>query len=175
MKLVPAGEDRGNASAAIDFLNQPMFGTPYRLEGEFFVSPLGIPCIAPPWGELTALDLTTGETRWRVPFGRVPVGPLFMPASWGSPNVGGPISTAGGVTFIAAAFDARLRAFDSETGAELWSAPLPVPGMAVPMTYEAGPQQRQFVVIAAGGNGIVGTNLSDALIAFALPQSEPIN
>ncbi len=169
MKLVPAEDDREGRSAPTDFLNQPMYGTPYRLEGEFFVSPLGVPCISPPWGELTALDLKTGKIRWRVPLGSVSIGPFSTPTTWGSPNVGGPMSTGGGVTFIAATFDSRFRAFDSETGEELWAAQLPAPGMAVPMTFEAGPLGRQYVVIAAGGNAIAGTKLGDALIAYALP------
>lgn len=87
---------------------------------------------------------------------------------WGSPNVGGPITTASGLTFIAATMDAKLRAIETTTGRELWSAKLPVPGMAVPMTYQAG--GKQFVVIAAGGNTQVGTALGDYLIAYALPD-----
>jgi quinoprotein glucose dehydrogenase len=66
--------------------------------------------------------------------------------------------------------DSRIRALDIETGEELWHASLPAPGMAVPMTYEAGPDKRQFIVIAAGGNFLAGTKLSDAVIAFALPR-----
>ena len=82
--------------------------------------------------------------------------------------VGGPIVTAGGVIFIAATMDSTLHALDVDTGEELWSADLPVPGMAVPMTYETG--GRQYVVIAAGGSTLVGTALSDQLIAYALPK-----
>jgi len=90
-------------------------------------------------------------------------------AGWGSPNVGGPISTAGGVTFIGATMDSKLRAIETATGKELWSVELPVPGMAVPMTYAV--NGRQYVVIAAGGNAQVGTKIGDYLIAFALPAA----
>jgi len=78
--------------------------------------------------------------------------------------------TAGGLVFVGASMDGRFRAFDVETGEELWHANLPAPGMAVPMTYKAGADARQFVVVAAGGHGRAGTKLSDALVAFALPR-----
>jgi quinoprotein glucose dehydrogenase len=84
----------------------------------------------------------------------------------GSPNLGGPIATAGGLVFIGATLDRAFRAFDVETGRELWHAPLPAGARATPMTYEEG--GRQFVVIAAGGGGPFGTG--DAIIAFALPR-----
>ena len=87
---------------------------------------------------------------------------------WGSPKVGGRIKRASGLTFMGATMDAKLRAIETTTGRELWSANLPVPGMAVPMTYQSG--GKQFVVIAAGGNAQVGTALGDYLIAYALPD-----
>jgi quinoprotein glucose dehydrogenase len=99
-----------------------------------------------------------------------PFGLFKTPKSWGSPNVGGPVVTAGGLVFIAATMDSRIRALDVETGEELWHDDLPAPGMAVPMTYEAGPDKRQFIVIAAGGNSLIGTELGDAVIAYALPK-----
>ena len=150
-----------------DFLNQPLEGTPYRMEGDMFLSPLGLPCTPPPWGMLSAIDMTTGKLAWQVPLGHIKKWGVRLPESWGSPNVGGPLVTAGGVIFIAATMDSRFRALDLSNGKELWSTELPAPGMAVPMTYRAG--GRQFVVIAAGGNSRVGTELSDALVAFALP------
>lgn len=148
-----------------------MAGTPYRLEISMWNSPFGVPCNPPPWGELSAINMDTGEFLWRRPLGQVSFGPfnlLKTPKSWGSPMVGGPIVTAGGVIFIAATMDSTLHALDVDTGEELWSADLPVPGMAVPMTYETG--GRQYVVIAAGGSTLVGTALSDQLIAYALPK-----
>ena len=148
-----------------------MAGTPYSLEINMWNSPFGVPCNPPPWGELSAINMDTGDYLWRRPLGQVSFGPfnlLKSPKSWGSPMVGGPIVTAGGLIFIAATMDSTLHALDVDTGEELWSADLPVPGMAVPMTYEAG--GRQFVVIAAGGSTLVGTALSDQLIAYALPK-----
>lgn len=153
-----------------DYLTRPLVGTPYRVEGEVFLSPLGIPCTPPPWGTLSALDLETGEIRWQIPLGQVRRAGLTVPArfGWGSPNVGGPITTAGGLTFIAASMDSVFRALDTRTGEELWAGRLPVPGMAVPMTYSV--DGRQYVVIAAGGNAMVGTRIGDYLIAYTLPD-----
>jgi quinoprotein glucose dehydrogenase len=171
IKVVPkqdvAKEDQ---QAPKDYLTRPLVGTPYRVEGELFQSPLGIPCTPPPWGTLAAIDLASGQVRWKIPLGQIKRAGVTIPqgVQWGSPNVGGPITTASGLTFIAATMDAKLRAIETTTGRELWSANLPVPGMAVPMTYQTG--GKQFVVIAAGGNAQVGTALGDYLIAYALPD-----
>jgi quinoprotein glucose dehydrogenase len=172
-RLVPLNSEEARGKADANPMSREMIGTPYRVEGYRWLSPLGVPCTPPPWGELTAMDLATGETRWRIPLGQVSVGPFGMfktPAAWGSPNIGGPAITGGGLVFIAATMDGRFRALDVETGSELWRTDLPAPGMAVPMTYEAGPDRRQFVVIAAGGNVLAGTRLNDAIVAFALPR-----
>ncbi len=152
----------------VDFLNQPLEGTPYRMEGDKFLSPIGIPCTPPPWGTLTAIDMNSGKISWQVLLGRIKKWGVPLPKSWGSPNVGGPLLTAGNLIFIAAAMDSEFRALSTFDGRELWRAELPAPGMAVPMTYLA--DGRQFVVIAAGGNSRVGTKVSDALMAFALPK-----
>jgi len=171
IKVVPkqdaAKEDQ---QAPKDYLTRPLVGTPYRVEGELFQSPLGIPCTPPPWGTLAAVDLESGQVRWKIPLGQIKRAGVTIPqgVQWGSPNVGGPITTASGLTFIAATMDSKLRAIETATGRELWSANLPVPGMAVPMTYQSG--GKQFVVIAAGGNAQVGTALGDYLIAYALPD-----
>lgn len=147
-----------------------LVGTPYAFEGYHWVSPLGVPCNAPPWGLLTAIDMNSGKIAWQVPLGQARHHGITVPASfgWGSPNVGGPLSTATGLVFIGASMDAKFRALDVRTGRELWRAKLPAPGMAVPMSYAAA--GRQFVVIAAGGNAPAGTKLGDALVAFALPE-----
>lgn len=173
-KLAPRGEFEGSdvpqktagrSSVAL------MPGTPYVWIRETLVSDLGIPCNPPPWGNLTAIDTYTGTIRWQIPFGRKPFGfGLFRsPKNWGSPNQGGPIITAGGLIFIGASLDNRFRAYDLHSGEELWSAEIPAPGNATPMTYLHGESNRQFVVIAAGGYPTFGTELSDAIVAFALP------
>ncbi len=154
----------GERNAGMDLV-----GTPYRAQVGLFVSPLGIPCTPPPFGTVTAIDMDTGKRRWQVPLGRARYRGIAAPAAlgWGSPNIGGPMVTGSGLVFIGAALDARLRALDVTSGRELWQAPLDAPGMSVPMTYLT--QGRQFVVIAAGGNARASPELSDALMAFALP------
>jgi len=133
-------------------------------------SPLGLPCNPPPWGELVAVDLAHGAIKWRTPLGTTADMTKSAAAQLsGTPNLGGPIMTAGGLTFIAAAMDDYLRAFDTDTGKELWKGRLPAGGQAMPMTYLAGKGRKQFVVIAAGGHGKLGTKSGDSLVAFALP------
>ena len=145
------------------------FGTPYFIQREILFSPLGIPCNAPPWGMLTAVDLNTGIIRWTSVLGSLPESaPVPLPVKWGTPNFGGPMVTAGGLVFIAATLDRTIRAFDVATGDELWHAALPASATATPMTYEAG--SRQYVVIVAGGNPRAQAKPGDAIVAFALPR-----
>jgi quinoprotein glucose dehydrogenase len=164
-------DDPATQVRSTDYANRvlPLRGTDWWVRIRPFLSPLGVPCTPPPWGTLTAVDMSTGKHRWQVPLGQGRRAGINVPASagWGSPNVGGPMVTAGGLVFIAAGLDANIRAFDVDSGEELWQRALPAPGMAVPMTYLAG--ERQFVVIAAGGNAMAGTAVSDALVAFAIP------
>lgn len=151
-------------------------GTPYAMRRAPLLSPSGTPCNPPPWGTLVAVDLFSGRTAWDVPLGSVISGDfkrllvrLFRPAllDSGSPNLGGPIATAGGLVFTAASMDNHLRAFDSDTGRELWKYELPAGGQATPMTYRV--DGRQYIVIAAGGHGKLGTKLGDYVVAFTLP------
>jgi quinoprotein glucose dehydrogenase len=141
-----------------DFEYTRMRGTPYIMRRRLILGPTGLPCTPPPFGSLVAVNLKTGGIAWNVPLGTMGGVP-------GSPNLGGPIVTAGGIVFIGATLDRAIRAFDSQTGRELWKADLPAGARATPMTYEAG--GRQFVVIAAGGGGPFGAG--DAIVAFALP------
>jgi quinoprotein glucose dehydrogenase len=149
-----------------------MRGTPYglfRVPG--LLSPLGLPCTKPPWGTLLAVDTATGQVKWEVPLGTVrDLAPVPLPLTWGTPNLGGPIVTGGGLVFIGAAMDNYLRAFDVETGKELWKGRLPAGGQATPMSYRLGENDRQLVVIAAGGHGRMGTDIGDSVVAFALPE-----
>ncbi len=145
----------------------PQRGTPYGLHREVLLSPLGLLCNPPPWGSLAAVDLVSGELRWQEPLGIARLGPLVLE---GLPNAGGPLVTGSGLVFIGATFDNSLRAFDLETGEEVWQADLPAGGQATPMTYRARTGGKQYIVIAAGGYGRVDLpgNLGDALVAFAL-------
>jgi quinoprotein glucose dehydrogenase len=146
-------------------------GTPYAVLQDVVLSPFGAPCTPPPWGTLMAVDLDTGEKRWEIPFGTVRrFLPIPLPIPIGMPHMGGPIATASGLVFIGAAMDDYLRAYDIETGEELWRHSLPAGGQATPMTYRLGAEGRQFVVIAAGGHGMLGTRKGDYLLAFALPR-----
>lgn len=141
-------------------------GTPYAMYREILRGPSGAPCSQPPWGRLTAVDLKTGEVKWESPLGRIPqLGLLPKSAGWGSPNLGGSMVTAGGLIFIAAAMDTKLRAFDVETGREVWAGELPASAQAAPMTYVAG--GKQYVVICAGGHGKMGTKAGDYVVAFS--------
>jgi quinoprotein glucose dehydrogenase len=146
-------------------------GTPYAVRREPLLSPWGLPCTAPPWGTLVSVDLRRDRIVWQVPLGSTEgVGPWFAPTrDFGMPNMGGPIATAGDLVFVGAAMDSYFRAFDIETGRELWKHRLPAGGQATPMTYRAGRSQRQFIVIAAGGHGVLNTPRGDYVIAFALP------
>ena len=148
----------------------PQHGTPYGMSRQVLHSPLGLPCSPPPWGELVAVDLSSGSIRWRAPLGTT-ADMVKDPAHVisGTPNLGGPIVTAGGLTFIASGMDNYLRAFDTDTGKELWKGRLPAGGQALPMTYLAGQNGKQFVVVAAGGHGKLGTKLGDSVVAFSLP------
>jgi quinoprotein glucose dehydrogenase len=147
-------------------------GTPYGMRREPLLSPWGLPCTAPPWGTLVSVDLRRNRIVWQVPLGSTEgIGPWFAPTrDFGTPHMGGPIATAGDLVFVGAAMDNYFRAFDLETGRELWKYRLPAGGQATPMTYRAGSEHRQYVVIAAGGHGGLGTPRGDYVVAFALPK-----
>ncbi len=147
----------------------PQKDSPYCATMRPFVSPFGAPCTKPPWGTLDAVDLVSGEILWRVPLGTLKY-QAFWPLSYmrGGVEMGGPMITASGLVFIAAAADRHLRAFDIESGEELWADELPTTGNAVPMSYLSG--GRQFVVIAAGGHFTSPSPPGDYLVAYALGE-----
>jgi quinoprotein glucose dehydrogenase len=145
----------------------PMLGTPYGMEREPVLSPFGIPCAPPPWGVMGAVSLETGAILWKVPLGTVPDRIPFPLFEQGLPSLSGVLVTAGRLVVSGNTTDGYLRAHDAETGAELWRDRLPAAGAANPMTYEVG--GRQYVVIAAGGHGKLGTRRGDWVVAYALP------
>jgi quinoprotein glucose dehydrogenase len=128
----------------------------------------GYPAIKPPWGTLNAVDLNTGEIKWKVPLGEYPALKARGIPPTGTENYGGPVVTAGGLIFIGATADETIRAFDKETGAILWQAALPFGGNATPSVYMV--NGRQFVVISAGG-GKSSRPSGGSLVAFALPEA----
>lgn len=153
----------------------PQENTPYAAKPGPFLSPLGMPCTAPPWGLVTAVDLVSGETIWSKPLGNGrDSGPLgfrtHLPITMGVPSSGGSITTRGGLVFIGATVDSMFRAFNTATGEQLWQASLPGAGVATPMSYQSSRSGRQFVVIAAGGRPSLNTRLSTKIVAYALPR-----
>jgi quinoprotein glucose dehydrogenase len=149
-----------------------MAGTPYGMRRALLGSLLDVPCIAPPWGVLTAIDMRNGTISWQTSVGSIQdLAPAIVPnLELGMAGLGGPIVTAGGVVFMAAVMDNYLRAFDLEDGKILWEGRLPAGGQATPMTYFLEETGKQYVVIAAGGHARIGTTPGDYVIAYALPD-----
>jgi glucose dehydrogenase len=148
---------------------------PYALRAkkyEFFTDANGYPCQQPPWGSLYAVDLNTGDIRWRATLGEFDELKQRGIAKTGAPNIGGSIVTDGGLVFIAATSDRRFRAFDRDTGEELWATALPASGFATPATYIGKKSGQQFVVIAAGGGNKYDKVFTGKIVAFALPKDE---
>jgi mono/diheme cytochrome c family protein len=140
----------------------------YTLEAyTLFTTPDGIPAVAPPWGTLNAIDLVSGDLLWKVPLGEYPQLVAKGIRGTGTMNYGGAVATAGGLVFIAATADEKIRAFESHSGRVLWEARLPAGGYATPSVYMV--RGRQFVAVAAGGGGKNATKSGDAIVAFALP------
>ncbi|MGD9663668.1 MAG: membrane-bound PQQ-dependent dehydrogenase, glucose/quinate/shikimate family [Novosphingobium sp.] len=171
--MKPAGKGVVSSPEAVR-AGVPQFGARYAVLNGTLLSPLQVPCLQPPMGELAALDLKTRKIVWQRPIGTADrMGPLgiasHLPFTIGLPSVGGTMTTASGLTFIASTPDKRIRAYDSNTGKLLWRADLPANGNANPMTY-VGRDGRQYVVIAAGGSGALATNEKNIMVAFALPK-----
>jgi quinoprotein glucose dehydrogenase len=134
---------------------------------EMFIGPEGYPANKPPWGEMNAIDLRTGKIAWKVPLGEFDELTERGIPQTGAENFGGPLVTKGGLVFIAATKDECIRAFDKETGEELWKYKLPFGGYTTPSTYEV--DGKQYLVIPCGGGGKPGTMPGDAFVSFALP------
>ncbi len=168
-KLIPRErlEDAERNGDDGDYARQT--GAPYAMYRRFLQGPSDLPCSPPPWGMLSAVDLNTGTIKWQAPLGSMQYfggGHESLPP--GSIGFGGPIITASGLAFIGNSFDPFIRAFDVQTGKEIWKGQLPASGSATPMTYRV--KGRQFLVIAAGGHPKISEeSVNDALVAFALP------
>ena len=141
----------------------------YTIDGyPLFLDVHGVPAIAPPWGTLNAIDLVKGDIVWKVPLGEYPELVKKGIRNTGTLNFGGAVATAGGVIFVAATADEKIRAFEKSSGRVLWEHQLPAGGYATPSLYMI--NGRQYVAIAAGGSGKNATKSGDSIIAFALPQ-----
>ncbi|WP_280565152.1 PQQ-binding-like beta-propeller repeat protein, partial [Chromohalobacter sp. 48-RD10] len=148
----------------------PQTGAPYGMRLKVARNWLGMPCWEPPFGEIVALDMKTGDVKWRRPIGSSQQYGFFMPESWGSPTIGGPAVTAGNVIFIGGSIDAKMRAYSLETGEELWEDQAEAPGVANPAVYEY--EGREYVAFVAGGNSIVKDQVGDQVVVYALPEDE---
>lgn len=171
-RLIPRDEvEEGQGSASEQGL-QPNAGAPYAVELGPLLSIFDLPCQSPSWGDVTGIDLQSAEVVWKHRNGTtrdsMPLGlPIGLPV--GVPALGGPLTTAGGVTFMSGTLDQYLRGYDITTGEELYKARLPAGGQATPMTY-TGADGRQYVVVTAGGHGTFGTLMGDYVIGYALPE-----
>jgi len=150
-------------------------GTPYAMQRTIFQNPIGLPCLEPPYGKLTAIDLTSGKVRWSKRLGTAYwAGPFNigsrLPFAMGVPTIGGSLTTAGGLVFIGASQDRAFRGIDIGNGRELWRFHLPSVAAATPMTYVSKKTGRQYVVIASSDHPGLGGARADALMAFALPE-----
>lgn len=173
-RLVPRGAKNppaptGKAPPGTELGVQPMYGTPYGVSLTAFLSPVGIPCLNPPWGDMAAIDLRTNKIVWEHRVGTIrDMSPVPVPLRLGVPMLGGPITTAGGVAFLTSTMDYYIRAFDVRTGKLLWKDRLPAGGQSTPMTYMQ--NGRQYVVTVDGGHGSFGTRLGDYVRAYALAR-----
>lgn len=166
--LMVQGSERPHDS--LPALNEN-FGAPFAVKLSAFTSPLGLPCQQPPWGFVAGADLRTGKVAWMHRNGTVrDSSPLPLPFRMGVPNLGGPITTGGGVAFLSGTLDYYVRGYNVTTGEEIWRSRLPAGGQATPMTYQ-GQDGRQYLVVVAGGHGSLGTQAGDHVIAYALPRS----
>ena len=174
-KLLPRGPDNPTAPnnahpSGSEIGVQPMYGTPYGVVLHPFLSPIGLPCFRPPWGYIAGIDLKTKKIAWMHPNGTIrDSAPVPIPIKMGVPMLGGPLATAGGVSFLTSTADYFIRAYDVTTGQQLWEDRLPAGGQSTPMSYAI--DGRQYVVTAAGGHGSFGTKVGDYVIAYALPNS----
>ena len=173
--LIPRADFDPKAAEVPHGMFAPQLGTPFAQQLKEFMGPLGAPCLQPPMGTISGIDLATRKVVWQRPggtmrdisFGKIqPHVPFYV----GLPTLGGPLTTGSGLTFFAGTQDYYLRAYDTETGDELWKGRLPVGSQGTPMTYVDKASGRQFVVVVAGGARDNPNGREDWIIAYALPQ-----
>ncbi|WP_321861361.1 glucose/quinate/shikimate family membrane-bound PQQ-dependent dehydrogenase [Pseudomonas paraveronii] len=170
-KLIPAADiaKQGPRISETEGV-QPNKGAPYGVILEAMLSPMGLPCQAPAWGYVAAVDLTTHKTIWMHKNGTVrDSSPVPVPLTMGVPSLGGTFTTAGGVSFLSGTLDQYLRAYDVKNGKQLWEGRLPAGAQTTPMTY-TGKDGKQYVLVMAGGHGSLGTKQGDYVMAFKLPD-----
>ena len=170
-KLVPAAEVAGGPGRKSETEGvQPNKGAPYGVILEALLSPMGLPCQAPAWGYVAAVDLTNNKTLWKHKNGTVrDSSPVPIPLSMGVPSLGGTFTTASGLAFLSGTLDQYLRAYDVKNGKQLWEGRLPAGAQTTPMTY-TGKDGKQYVLVVAGGHGSLGTKQGDYVIAYKLPD-----
>jgi quinoprotein glucose dehydrogenase len=169
IRLIPRADFDKMKSAYPDRETTEQDGTPFSMSRQFFLSPKGVPCVAPPWGQLVAISVDTGDIAWRVTLGDLrqqfglPAGPPT-----GAPSLGGLVVSDTGVAFVGATMDPYFRAFDTENGRLLWEARLPTSARATPVLFTT-PRGRRMVAIAAGGHDTPLSRLDTKVVAFTLP------
>lgn len=176
LQLVPQEKVKTSGTAQHGAGLQEQAGSPYAAKGIDVNSVFGLPCLAPPWGTISGVDLKTGQLKWQRPAGtvkdvRIAGIRVRLPVPLGLPTLGGPLTTGSGLVFYAGTQDFYLRALDSASGRELWKGRLPVGAQATPMSYVSPKTGRQYVVIVAGG-ARQSTDRGDHVIAYALPAEK---
>ncbi|MGE0622411.1 MAG: pyrroloquinoline quinone-dependent dehydrogenase [Pseudomonadales bacterium] len=173
VKLIPRESFQGRQGFEWDVELAEQRGLPFAMARKPLLSSLGLPCTEPPWGFVTAIDIASHEQLWRIPHGTTrDIAPVPIALDLGVPGMGAPIVTATGILFQAGAWENVLRAYDADTGDELWQGKLPASPQATPMSYSVltdDGTEKQFVVIAAGGHARMGSTMGDHVVAFALP------
>jgi quinoprotein glucose dehydrogenase len=168
VRLIPSNQFQEASKAHRNRETTEQSGTPFAMSREFFMAPSGVPCTAPPWGELVAVAVDSGEIAWRAKVGDLRrTGSSQADSPTGSPNLGGAAVTDTGLLFIGATLDPYLRAYETRTGREIWTAALPTSARATPLVYTSA-RGRQIVAIAAGGHDTPFSKLDTKLVAFSL-------
>jgi quinoprotein glucose dehydrogenase len=168
VRLVPSADfDRTRrANPGLEVTEQR--GTPFAISRQFFLSASGLPCVAPPWGELVAINADTGETAWRTTLGDLrPSFKLTTGSPVGAINLGGPVVTSTGLVFIGATIDPFVRAFETKSGRQVWEAQLPTGARATPLVFTT-QSGREMVAIAAGGFDSPLSKPGTTLVVFGL-------